>query len=260
MTRARPTLRLLAALFLLVPVGLLAPPAWATLTKDTGDCRAEVRILGNEGTVVTATEKTDRLTVDPAGAYAAGGLLEGGAKGKIREYRGSLKFDLPPPFPDWGPKSWTWGGASRDRKSTQLKKGNYDFPSWVPRGFDVPLIGAHKEKGVEVCTFEAKLTVKGEVFDAPLAIGAAAGTGLFGLLMLGAGIPRKDESRRRGRRALGILAGLPFGGFLALTLVFLDALPMNSVLVTVMPFIGGAFGLLLAFVAPFGRRRSAKHR
>lgn len=58
----------------------------------------------------------------------------------------------------------------------------------------------------------------------------------------------------RGRPVLGTLAGFLFGLFLAVTLVLAGVLPLNSVLVTAMPFLGIAYGLALAALAPFGRK------
>ena len=42
----------------------------------------------------------------------------------------------------------------------------------------------------------------------------------------------------RGRPFLGFFAGLIFGVFLAITLVLVGALPLNSVLVSVLPVLG----------------------
>jgi hypothetical protein len=61
----------------------------------------------------------------------------------------------------------------------------------------------------------------------------------------------------RGHPVLGVIAGFFFGLFLAVTLVLAGVLPLNSVLVTLMPFLGIAYGLVLARFAPFGRKRSA---
>lgn len=58
----------------------------------------------------------------------------------------------------------------------------------------------------------------------------------------------------KGRPVLGVVSGLFFGVFLAVTLILAGKLPLNSVLVTLMPVFGIAVGLLLAVVAPLGRR------
>lgn len=60
----------------------------------------------------------------------------------------------------------------------------------------------------------------------------------------------------RGHAVLGVIAGFFFGLFLAATLVLAGWLPLNSVLVTILPFAGVAYGLVLASVAPFGRKRA----
>ena len=43
----------------------------------------------------------------------------------------------------------------------------------------------------------------------------------------------------------------------AVTLVFAGVLALNSVLVLVLPFAGVAYGLLMAKLAPFGKRGAA---
>jgi hypothetical protein len=58
----------------------------------------------------------------------------------------------------------------------------------------------------------------------------------------------------RGHPVLGVLAGFLFGLFLAVTLVLAGVLRLNSVLVTVLPFAGLLYGLLMAWLAPFGGR------
>ena len=62
----------------------------------------------------------------------------------------------------------------------------------------------------------------------------------------------------RGRPFLGFFAGLLFGVFLAITLVLVGALPLNSVLVSVIPVLGIAYGLLMAAWAPFGSSGAPK--
>ena len=57
----------------------------------------------------------------------------------------------------------------------------------------------------------------------------------------------------RGRPVLGVICGFLFGLFLAVTLVLAGVLPLNSVIVTVLPFAGVAYGLLMARWAPFKR-------
>lgn len=63
----------------------------------------------------------------------------------------------------------------------------------------------------------------------------------------------------RGHPFLGAICGFLFGIFLAVTLVLAGVLALNSILVTLLPFLGIAYGLALAAVAPFGRRRAGPH-
>ena len=58
----------------------------------------------------------------------------------------------------------------------------------------------------------------------------------------------------RGRPVLGVISGFLFGLCLAVTLVLAGVLALNSVVVTALPFVGLAYGLLMAKLAPFGKR------
>ena len=60
----------------------------------------------------------------------------------------------------------------------------------------------------------------------------------------------------RGRPVLGVIFGFLFGLCLGVTLVLLGVLPLNSIWVTVMPFLGVVYGLVMAKVAPFGKGRA----
>lgn len=58
----------------------------------------------------------------------------------------------------------------------------------------------------------------------------------------------------RGRPVLGGISGFFFGLFLGITLLSLGILPLDSPLLTLLPIIGLALGLVLAFTAPIPRR------
>ncbi len=57
----------------------------------------------------------------------------------------------------------------------------------------------------------------------------------------------------RGRPVLGVICGFLFGLFLAVTLVLAGVLALNSLVVTALPVVGIAYGLLMAKLAPFGK-------
>jgi multisubunit Na+/H+ antiporter MnhB subunit len=57
----------------------------------------------------------------------------------------------------------------------------------------------------------------------------------------------------RGRPILGVISGFLFGISLALTLIVAGVLPLNSILVTLLPLLGIVLGLVLAGWAPFGK-------
>jgi len=63
--------------------------------------------------------------------------------------------------------------------------------------------------------------------------------------------------RRRGRPVLGAIAGLLFGVFVGLDLWFFGVVPSDSIVLTVLPFLGLLLGLVLGLTGPIGRRRGA---
>jgi hypothetical protein len=170
----------------------IAGPAYAELTTDSADCQGEVVITGDDGTDTTLTQDTEKVTVDAVGSYSGTGSINGGQGGEERSYSGALKIDLPAPVPDYGPGSWSWSDdASSTYATTNPKKGDYDLPSYVPRGFYVPLVATHDEEGKTVCVFEGEIKVAGDFTDSPISIGAAVATVVFGILTTMAGVARK---------------------------------------------------------------------
>ena len=61
------------------------------------------------------------------------------------------------------------------------------------------------------------------------------------------------SERPHGRRVLGAIAGFLFGGSLAALLLPLGVLPLDSIFLVLLPFIGLVVGLVWAWVAPIGR-------
>ena len=60
----------------------------------------------------------------------------------------------------------------------------------------------------------------------------------------------------RGRPVLGALSGLIFGLFLGLDLLFFGMVQLDSVLLTILPFVGLVLGIVLARWAPLGRGKT----
>jgi hypothetical protein len=171
----------------------IAAPAYAELTTDSASCQGTVVIKGDDGTDTTITQDTRKATVDPAGSYSGTGSIYGGKGKKKRSFEGAVKIDLPAPFPDYGPGSWAWSGSSsRKYATTDPKTGDYDLPSYMPRGFYVPLVATHSEQGKTVCVYEGRIKLEGSFTDSPLSIGAAIGTLLLGGLATLAGLPGKE--------------------------------------------------------------------
>ena len=171
----------------------LAGPAHADLTTDEADCQGQVVGTGDDGTDTTITQDSDQATVDAAGAYSGTGSIYGGQGTEERAYDGAVKIDLPAPLPDYGPASWGWSNDSSTTYATSSPKtGDYDLPDFVPRGFYVPLVGTHAEKGDTVCVFEGEVKVEGSFTDSPVSLGALGATVVFGVLATMAGIARKE--------------------------------------------------------------------
>jgi hypothetical protein len=170
----------------------IGAPAYAELTTDSASCQGEVVIKGDDGTDTTITQDTKKATVDPTGSYSGTGSINGGKGKKKRSFDGAVKIDLPAPLPDYGPGSWTWSSnSSKKYASTEPKTGDYDLPSYMPRGFYVPLVATHAESGKTVCVYEGKIKLEGSFTDSPVSIGAAAGTLVLGAVATMAGIPSK---------------------------------------------------------------------
>ncbi len=61
----------------------------------------------------------------------------------------------------------------------------------------------------------------------------------------------------RGRPVLGAVSGFFLGLFLGLDLLFFGVIPLDSIVITVLPVLGLVAGLVLAFVAPLGRPKAS---
>ena len=195
MRRRHTTVPLLAVGWLMALGGgvlAVAAPAFAELTTDSAQCQGQAVVTGDDGTDVTLTQDTKKATVDRSGSYSGVGSVYGGQGTEERSFSGAVKIDLPAPLPDYGPGSWAWSDdSSSTYATTDPKTGDYDLPSYVPRGFYVPLVATHAEKGTTVCVFKGQIKVSGSFTDSPISIGAAAGTVLFGVMATMAGVARK---------------------------------------------------------------------
>ncbi len=55
-----------------------------------------------------------------------------------------------------------------------------------------------------------------------------------------------------GRPVLGVVSGFFFGLFLGTTLFLFGVLPLDSILLLILPIVGIVLGLVMAWWAPFG--------
>ena len=55
-----------------------------------------------------------------------------------------------------------------------------------------------------------------------------------------------EQPRRRGRPVLGAICGFLLGGFIGLDLLMFGVLPLNSILLTILPIVGLIAGFFLS--------------
>ena len=66
--------------------------------------------------------------------------------------------------------------------------------------------------------------------------------------------------KSRGRPIFAMFSGFLFGLFVAFDLLLFNVIPLNSVVITILPIIGLVVTPAIAIFAPFGKHRAAKLR
>ena len=244
---------LAAAALATVSVLAVAPqPAAADIVDPAGSCTGTAAwstggFTENSGELV----RDDVVVVPRKDQVQWTGTVVGPTAGAERQVSGRVYVALFPPLS--GITVGTWGPTG-----TEVEKAgtySYDLPSYVPAEVEFDLWASHSEGGQRHCTGAVGLVIEGGPFDSPLIWVALAGLLIFGIL-LGLLGRRPEGGTGFGRIILGILVGLPFGVFLAATLVLFGVLPLASILVTIIMALGLILGPIWAKWAPFGGGRA----
>jgi hypothetical protein len=232
----------------LVSVLSMSTPAAADAVDPAGKCAGSAMWLtGGFSESTGALDREDVIEIPRKDQVRWSGQVVGPRAGAERSVAGRVNVLLPPPFGGIAIGRWGPTGTEVEKSGTY----NYDLPSYVPADVEFDLWASHDEGGQRFCTGAVGLVIEGGPFDSPVIWVALAGLLLFGIL-LGLLGRRPEGGTGFGRVILGILVGLPFGLFLAATLVLFGVLPLASVLVTVIVALGLVLGAIWAKWAPFG--------
>ncbi|MBV9950637.1 MAG: hypothetical protein JO291_01705 [Acidimicrobiia bacterium] len=240
-----------------------AAPAGADVVSPAGACRA-IGVWKKAGITLRTTDHKsgDVITIPRHDIVAWKGFLKNGKGHKTttrRDIAGSLDIDLP-----LGQSHTidTWDKTSV-RTAKKGRRG-YSLPSFVT-GVKFKLAGHHDESGKQVCSGSVYMKVKGSGTSNPLFWASVVGivVGLAGLLLSGrqvvdSGDPLVENSaatpRGHGRRVLGAIGGFILGGSIGALLLPLGTLPLDSILLLVLPIVGLVIGLAFAWMGPLGSR------
>lgn len=220
-------------------LGALHSGAHAEVTEPSGRCNGSATFANGPKPSFTVTtgalDPTDVTTIRRSDTVEWRGGLTGVGRGR-RAISGFVRLDLPWPIPDARIGRWS---TSTDR-SAQRGTKTYTLPGVTPRGVAFHLYGQHREAGALWCSGSTKVRLAGSRFG-PLTLGALALLALSALLWM--------LAARAASPALGGVAGFLTLGSLAVTLVLLGILPLASPLVTILPVVGLAVGIIRGRIA-----------
>jgi hypothetical protein len=224
-----------------------ASPASADITEPAGRCAGQASFAnGVDGPFTVSStdlQSGDVTTIPLEDTVTWTGKLSGAVSGS-REISGFLKIDMPWPIPDITLNDW--GGTSSRTENADTT--DYSLPSITPRGVELRVYGEHREAGSVFCSGSTKVKLEGSSFG-PFAIASVV---LLAASALVAAVASKKASP-----GLGTAAGFFTLLFLALALVFLGVLPLNSPLVTALPVLGLPLGFAWGKAAFLGAKVAA---
>jgi hypothetical protein len=229
---------------------LVAGPAAADIVSPAGACVGSGAWKASGVTATSPQLATDDvIEVRRADEVSWSGRVVGPTAGTPRPVAGRVALRLPPPLGAISIADWSGPATAVERSGTY----SYDLPSLVPAGVRLDLLASHDESGRRHCTASVGIIIPGGPFDSPLIFLALVGLALLGLLL--ALLGRSAGPAGKGRIVGGALLGLPFGLFLALTLVLFGAIALASPLVTVLVVLGAVIGALWTWWSPLGMSR-----
>jgi hypothetical protein len=224
-----------------------ASPAAAEITEPAGRCFGQAAFAtGIDGPFTVSStdlQPGDVTTIPLEDTVTWSGRLTGATTGS-REISGFVKIDMPWPIPDITLDDW--GGSSSRIENADTT--DYSLPSITPRGVELRVYGEHREAGAVFCSGSTKVKLEGSSFG-PFAIAS--------VVLLAASALVAAIASKRASAGLGTAAGFFTLLFLALALVFLGVLPLNSPLVAALPVLGLPLGFAWGKAAFLGAKVAA---
>ena len=231
---------------LLVAMVVIAGPAAAEFTTNEIGCAGSAVVTNNDGDTYTVDADDSTVEVPRTGSAD----WEGSTQTVTHNHTGEVAVDL-------GFTGITIGDwASENAGDASSSSGVTELPAilrQVPTGkYDVS--GFHDgDEGR--CAGSVVVEIDGSPFDTVVGILNLVLTLLTAALLGFSMVAVSSKPAFRGRPILGALAGLLFGFFLAIELVFFKAISSGSIIVTALPIVFLAVGAIGAFTAPLGRGR-----
>lgn len=222
-----------------------ATPASAEFTENTIGCAGSAVVTSDDGETyeVDATDSTVEVPRSGSAEW------EGSIQTVTHDHSGEIRLDvgfLSVTVGDWGPSE----NANDESSATGVEK----LPTileQVPAGtYDVS--GFH-EGDEGRCAGKVTVEVDGSPFDTIAGVANAILTLVTAALLVLAMFAVAGKDAVRGRPVLGAIAGLFFGLFAGLELMFLGVISSGSPLVTILPLVFLIVGVLAGLAAPFGR-------
>jgi hypothetical protein len=240
--------RAVAAAVVAVFAMMVGAPAGAEFGENSIGCSGRALVTDDEGETYDIDAEDSEVVVPRSGSAQ----WEGSIETVTHNHSGEVVLEVGPMsvgLGDWGPSE-----NDNDEASANGVKEIPEILEQVPAGkYDVS--GFHQgDEGR--CAGAVTVEVDGSPFDTIAGVVNAGLTLLTGALLLIAMFAVSSKPSPRGRPVLGAVAGLLFGLFLAIELVFLKVISSGSPLVLILPVVMLVIGVAAALAAPFGRGRA----
>ena len=261
-------MRILSRLVMLVlvaaPILAVASAAGADVISPPGSCTV-VGLWKKGGLADRGVDhkSSDVINIPRHDIVGWKGTVEDGKLGKKtsshRDISGEVDISLPL---GQSLKVDTWDETTV--KTANKGRHGYNLPSFFT-GVKFKLTGHHDENGQQVCSGSVYVKVNGGGTSNPLLWASIVGivVGLGGLLLGGrqvveSGDPLVENSaatpKGHGRRVLGAIGGFILGGSVGALLLPLAVLPLDSVVLLLLPLVGRWPGSPSPGGRPIGKR------